>query len=179
LNQRLALLSIEVEASRPGPAVIPQVSRAINFDSWGTRVHEISSDVHRLSHQLHPSKLDHLGLVAAVKSLCREISVLRGMRIEFHTSNVPAETHKELALCLFRIAQEALSNVITHSGALMARVELTGKPDALLLRITDSGKGFDLARAKLKGRLGLISMEERLRCGGTSWSIKGGSRHLD
>jgi signal transduction histidine kinase len=107
-----------------------------------------------------------LGLVPAVKSLCRELSGRRGLHIEFINSEAPAisdSLDKETALCAYRVIQEALTNVIKHAGALRARVELKRQRRMLCFYITDSGTGFNVEEARLKGRLGLISMEERLR----------------
>jgi PAS domain S-box-containing protein len=163
LNQRLALLCVDLEqfsASHRG------IDRKGELRTLATRLQDASSEVHALSHQLHPSKLDHLGLVPAVKSLCREWSGRRRLRIEFHASPSTSQLEgldRDLALCAYRVIQEALTNVIKHAGASWARVDLKCKDGQLYASITDSGSGFDVAEAKLKGRLGLVSMEERLR----------------
>ena len=112
------------------------------------RVKQLSSAVHELSHQLHPSKLEQLGLVAAVRGLCDELGQCPRPGYRFHrragaVARYPADT----ALCLYRITQEALRNVIKHSGARHARVELRGSPDAISLRIADDG-------CRLRHRLG-------------------------
>jgi PAS domain S-box-containing protein len=163
LNQKLAMLCVDLDQfgqTHEGLGIREEVS------ALSSRLQEASADVHGLSHRLHPSTLDHLGLLPAVKSLCRELSGRRGLNIEFNSNNDRScfdVLDKELALCAYRIVQEALSNAINHSGASVARVQLKCLKQVLHLVITDSGKGFDVEDAKLKGRLGLISMEERLR----------------
>ena len=163
LNQKLALLCIDLEQLNQNHQGL-DLRRKLK--ALSTRLQDVSSDVHGLSHELHPSKLDHLGLVPAVKSLCRELSGRRGLCIEFINSDAPAKSDnldKEIALCAYRVIQEALTNVIKHAGASSARVELKRQRRMLCFYITDSGTGFNVEEAKLKGRLGLVSMEERLR----------------
>jgi signal transduction histidine kinase len=87
-------------------------------------VKRLSADVHRLSHGLHPAKLEQLGLVAAVRGFCKEFAVAHEMAIEFADRSVPRTVPKATALCLYRIVQEALHNVVKHSGGTEARVEL-------------------------------------------------------
>lgn len=162
LNQKLAMLCVDLDE-------FSQTHRSLGvgeeLSALMSRLQEASADVHGLSHRLHPSKLDHLGLLPAVKSLCRDLSGRRGLSIEFASNNDSSFEilDKELALCAYRVVQEALSNAIKHSGAAMVRVQLKCLKQVLHLVVTDSGKGFNVEDAKLKGRLGLISMEERLR----------------
>ncbi len=163
LNQKLALLCVDLDEFSQ---THQELGACRKLADLSIRLQEASDDVHELSHELHPSKLDHLGLLSALKSLCRELSGRRGLKIEFSSTNERNDfddVDKELALCAYRVVQEALSNVIKHSGASVAHVHLKRQKHLLLLQITDSGKGFDVNAAKLKGRLGLISMEERLR----------------
>jgi len=124
---------------------------------------EASSNLHDLSHQLHPFKLDSLGLVVSLGGFCREFSEQYHVQVQFVHHDIPGQIPKDLTLCLFRIAQEALRNVTKHSGASEARVELSGHGDEIDLCISDSGVGFDPESVKGEGGLGLISMRERLR----------------
>ena len=163
LNQKLALLCVDLQELGQTHQDI-DISRQLS--AFSLRLQDVSADVHGLSHRLHPSKLDYLGLIPAVKSLCSELSGRRGLNIEFIPYDYNYEFEhldKELALCAYRVVQEALNNVIKHSGAVTARVQLRLRKHMLYLLVTDSGKGFSVEVAKLKGRLGLISMEERLR----------------
>ncbi len=161
LNQKLALLCVDLQEFGQIHGDLSQ-----QLSAFSLRLQDVSADVHGLSHRLHPSKLDYLGLLPAVKSLCHELSGRRGLQIEFVNNNDVAEFEhldKELALCAYRVVQEALSNVIKHSGAVTARVQLRCRKQVLYLLVTDSGRGFSVDVAKQKGRLGLISMQERLR----------------
>jgi PAS domain S-box-containing protein len=163
LNQKLALLCVDLQEFGQTHR---DVELARQLSGFSLRLQEVSADVHGLSQRLHPPKLDYLGLLPAVKSLCHELSGRRGLNIEFVTTDDAIEykqLDKELALCAYRVVQEALSNVIKHSGAVTARVQVRCRKHVLYLLVTDSGRGFRVDVAKLKGRLGLISMEERLR----------------
>ena len=159
LNQNLALLAVEMEVlagSTPeSPAQITDYLRELC-----TRVKELSSTVHDLSHQLHPTKLEQLGLVVAVRGLCNELSQQHGFEVEFtHSPELGLIPHDE-ALCLYRIVQEALQNIIKHSGSRHASVELSSVANTINLRITDDGIGFDTS--SVEDGLGLVSMRERL-----------------
>jgi PAS domain S-box-containing protein len=135
------------------------------------RTQEISSDLHSLSHQLHSSKLEHVGLASALMGLCKEFSSKFKIQIEFTDRADSFEIPKDVALCLFRIAQEALSNVFKHSQAKEAQVELSGAKNEIRLRIVDAGLGFDPALQNGEAGLGLISMRERLRLVGGRFSV--------
>jgi len=174
LGQRMALLQIGLEQFERETADLSsctreQLHRVVDIAS------ELSSDLHNLSHQLHPVRLDLQGLVAAMASLCGEVSKQHGIQVRFVHRDVPAQLREDVALCLFRVAQEALRNVVKHSGAMDAKVELTGRDDQIDLCISDSGTGFHLPSVKTKGGLGLVSMEERLRLIRGSFSIQSDS----
>ncbi len=160
LNQRLALLSVDLELlgqegmNGHANSRIGQIS---------AQVRELSSDVHKLAYQLHPAKLDQLGLVAAAGSCCRELAQQSGVKIEFTHENVPRNLPAEIALCLFRILQEALHNMVKHSGAKDARVKLVARTEEIRLEVSDDGKGFEVEHARRNGGLGMLSMQERLR----------------
>jgi len=170
LNQRLALLAIGFERLTQG--LPPEVKICAQIEDLRKLTQDISSDVHRLSHRLHPAKLDHLGLVAAINGLCRELSEQYDFHIDFLHRDVPRPIPKDAALCLFRVAQEALSNIVKHSGVRTGRLELFGDRGSLHLCLSDSGIGFDLPSVSSKGRLGLISMQERVRAAGGEISIE-------
>jgi PAS domain S-box-containing protein len=161
LNQSLALLSVELDLlSQTPPESAGQLGTRIG--ELSDRVKQLSSSVHDLSHRLHPLKLEQMGLVAAVRALCKEMSQSYGLPIEFTHGPMPEASPDDTALCLYRIVQEALRNVIKHSGARHAEVELSGIAEMIRLRIVDDGAGFDPRTANGKGGLGLISMRERL-----------------
>lgn len=161
LNQQLALLAIELDQMKQNPPHRLATFR-LKIGALRERTREISSVVQHLSYQLHPSRLDHLGLVAALRALCRDVSRSSGIDIEFTDSRVPRLIPQEVVLCLYRIAQEALQNIVRHSGATAGSCALSFRSSSLKLRITDAGAGFEVD-AQMNRGLGLISMEERLR----------------
>jgi signal transduction histidine kinase len=170
LNQGLALLAVHLDLLGQKP---PEFGArfAERMREMSDRVKQLSSVVHDLSAALHPSKLEQLGLVAAVRGLCKELAQAHGLAIEFADQAMPSSIPDETALCLYRIAQEALSNVIKHSGARHAHVELSGDEGGVSLRIVDDGAGFDCDRPESKEGLGLVSMRERSRLVGGAITI--------
>ena len=118
--------------------------------------------------QLHPSIIEHIGLVAAISGFCNELSDRHDLKIELAHEGIPRSLSGDLSLCVFRVVQEALRNTVKHSGARTARVELNGTAADLAVRISDTGVGFDPASDQAQRGLGLVSMRERLRAvGGT------------
>lgn len=138
-------------------------------------IKDLSSDLHSLSHQLHSSRLEHVGLVSALNELCKEISGKYKIEVHFTNCNVPPGIPKDAALCLFRVAQEALSNVIKHSQARSVRVELGANANGVSLRVRDDGKGFDTDRSKPDIGIGLIGMHERIRLVAGRLSVSSGN----
>ena len=159
-SQRLALLALglenveEVMGTSPAEAA-RQVHSLLNSAS------EIGADLHTLSHRLHSSTLEALGLVPGVSALCQEFGVRQGIEIEFRTENIPPSVHPDVALCLFRIVQEGLRNLEKHSGAAKAQVRLQRAGQNLFVSVCDEGAGFDVRQLRKNGGLGIRSMEER------------------
>jgi PAS domain S-box-containing protein len=171
LSQRMALLHIgldEFEQEIHGLSANARL-RLHDISKIAT---EVSSDIHELSHELHPSKLDALGLVAAVGGFCRELSRQHGLHIQFVHHHVDEVISKEVTLCLFRIVQEALRNVVKHSGSRQAEVDLSGHSDGIDLRISDTGAGFDPKNTNGLPGIGLISIRERIRLVGGHLSVE-------
>jgi len=165
VGQGLALLTVELDLLRQKP---PDAANQLDgrLETLLTRAKHLSSSVHDLSRHLHPAKLEQLGLVVAIGSLCRELAESHDLKIEFSPDRVPAAVSPATAVCLYRIAQEGLSNAITHGAARQIEVDLKGTADSISLRIVDYGRGFDLRHVH-GGGLGLVSMRERvLHCGG-------------
>jgi PAS domain S-box-containing protein len=161
LNQRMAILSIQLEQTQQDLQKPLDLFQC--FQNLRTQVQEISNDIQRLSYRLHPSKLDHLGLGAAVKSLCAELNESGKLQIEFQQARVPASLPQDVTLCVFRIAQEALRNCVKHSGARAVEVLLEKINNEIHLSVSDDGCGFDPESELTRKGLGLISMRERLR----------------
>src|ERR1700760_3322160 len=115
-----------------------------------------------MSHQLHSSKLDLLGIATALRGFCREFSNQYEVNVEYTESNVPRNVSKEISLCLFRVAQEAMHNAVKYSGVRQFTVELTGIENEMQVVINDGGAGFDVEEARTNRGLGLLSMQERI-----------------
>ena len=161
ISQTLGILTIKIDQLRAEPAVPPTVGGAL--DELRRDTVEITDDVHRLSHRLHSSTLDYLGLVPALQKLVTEFSERHAIAIDFSHASLPAPLSSDVALCLFRVTEEALANVAKHSHARSAQVCVTGAPDGIHLIVEDAGTGFDSARVEKRAGLGLVSMQERLR----------------
>jgi PAS domain S-box-containing protein len=160
--QNLALLSIELELLERNPATDEECIRS-KLKVLSERVSELSSDLRRMSHQLHPARLAHLGLATAVRGFCNEVASAHALRIEFVDANIPATLSESTSLNIYRIIQESLQNTVKHSGASEASVILSSSDHALQLTISDNGCGFDPKVAAPDGSLGLISLRERIR----------------
>lgn len=122
----------------------------------------LGRDIQGISHRLHSSKIQVLGLRAAAESFCKDLSSRHDLKVEFLHENVPSSVPDRIAIGLFRVLQEALSNIVKHSGARECRVMLRGTDNELQLEVIDNGRGFDRGAAVTGQGLGLISMQERL-----------------
>ena len=170
-SQRLALLGIGLaQLWKKLPET--EVEERAKVHELLKRTQEMSSDMHSLSHQLHSSKLEHVGLVPALRGLCEELSAKFEIQVDFTESGVACEIPKDVALCLFRIAQETLGNVVKHSRAKHAKAELCSENDEISLRIVDAGVGFDPALRTANMGIGLVSIRERLRLVGGRLAVQ-------
>ncbi len=169
LNQMLAALSIELGAL-DGQIADPEAARK-RLLSIENRVESISDEVRRISHQLHPSILEHAGFAAALRSHCQEFGKQTEIQIQVKTNNVPDQIDTVVATSLFRLCQEALQNVAKHSGATEVTVTISRDGEGIGLSLADDGKGFQVAKARARGGLGLISMSERARSLGGRLSV--------
>jgi len=168
--QRLALLAVELDRvwkDIPDSAV--ELGRRIG--DLQNQTTEITNDVQLLSHELHSSKLEFLGIVGAIKIFCKELGERQRLEIDFQSHDLPAALPTDLSLSLFRVLQEALRNATKHSGVKSFEVRLWGTSDAIHLTIGDLGAGFDVEAVKKSTGLGLTSMQERLRLVGGELSI--------
>jgi PAS domain S-box-containing protein len=157
INQRLAMLAMELDQLQGDPSDIQSRVRRLREQTL-----EISSDVQALSHDLHSSKLEYLGVVGGIKSWCKEFAARQRMEIDFK-DDVSSVLPFEVGLCLLRVLQEALHNSVKHSGVKRIEVQLAEKSNEVQLTVCDLGTGFDTEAAKQHGGLGLKSMRERVR----------------
>lgn len=165
INQRLALLAAELD--RWGQRIPPASEFIAQVLNAQRRITQIAKDVQGLSHRLHSSKLEYLGLATAANSFCREMSEQSKVEIQFTQTGIPRSLPKEISLCLFRVLQEGLQNAVKHSGVRSFTVDLHGAEEAIELTVEDTGGGFEEQEAFTRPGLGLISMRERLQmvCG--------------
>lgn len=171
LNQKLAMLAVDVEAlERRLPASSDDMRSQLR--SIGNRVASLSDDVRRVAYGLHPSILEHLGLTVALRCYCKEFAKREAIQVTFRNRKAPESLPQDVALCLYRVAQESLRNVARHSGAKRVVVTLAGVAGGVHLSIKDYGVGFDPRAAKRKGGLGLVSMEERVRLVNGTLAVK-------
>ena len=169
--QRLSLISLELQQAHQGSNGTDARTKARILDIQ-EQCSKVAGDVQAMSHQLHSSKLDYLGLAAALRSFCREFSKQQTVNIEFKDEDVPNPLPRDVSLCLFRVAQEALSNAVKYSGVRRVSVELRGTADQIQLEVSDAGAGFDVEQAKQRAGLGLVSMQERVHLAGGDFSIE-------
>lgn len=163
INQRLALLTIELNNLENGPPLSAGGARQA-FQSLAHRLASISDDVRRMAYQFHSSILDDLGLPAALQQLTEQFSARTGIKTVVVQQDLPAPLPREIASCLYRIAQESLVNVTKHASASRVELELTCDAREVTLCIHDSGAGFDLEEIRVRSQgLGLINMRERVR----------------
>jgi signal transduction histidine kinase len=167
--QRLALLSIGIQTVTE---VLPSgpMQLGVQLEQIGQQCSTLTGDVQALSHELHPSILENLGLVSAAKSFCRKVSEQSGSAVEFTEENIPV-LPRDISLSLFRVIQEALYNAVKYSGERRFEVHLHGEPGEIGLEVSDRGVGFDLAAMKGHKGLGLVSMAERVHMVNGTFSV--------
>ena len=170
-GQRLALLTIELELLQQNSPDLPAELRS-RMGELRRQTSEIATDIQSLSHELHSSRLEYVGIVAAMRGFCQEFGEQQKVEIDFRTHDLPTSLPPDISLCLFRVLQEALHNSAKHSGVRYFEVRLSGTSDEVHLSVSDSGVGFDREAAKEARGLGLISMEERLKLLNSTFSIE-------
>lgn len=172
LSQSLALLSIQLSGLRKD--VEDPVDSKMKIDRLISQIQKLSSDIHRISHELHPAKLEQLGLESALRGFCHEVAGAHEIEVEFNAEGISRALPDNVSLCLYRVAQESLQNVVKHSKARSVCVNVVEENGAISLAVTDNGVGFDTQVKTAKESLGLISMNERLRAVGGTIEIHSG-----
>jgi PAS domain S-box-containing protein len=160
ISQKLALLANGLYLMARGSMASDDLHRQL--EPLLTNVSDIGQALHALSHRLHSSKLETLGLVPAMRGFCREFAAQHNIRVDFSTGDVPDELSPYVSLCLFRVLQESLSNASKHSGAESVDVRLDSGAGAVSLNVRDCGSGFSPSSDPHAAGIGLISMKERV-----------------
>ena len=170
INQQVALITVRLKQSEErlsdNDTEIRDDIREVH-----KRLLDLGKEVQALSHRLHSSKLDYLGLAPAARGLCKELSEQHTVEIHFSEAGIARDLSKQISLCLFRVLQEALQNAVKYSGARQLTVELCSQSGQIQLVVCDRGVGFDVQEAMRRQGLGLISMRERLQAVGGELSI--------
>jgi signal transduction histidine kinase len=170
-SQRVAILALGLEnAQEATPAALAEVRKQLR-ELLSSTV-QLGDDLHTLSHRLHSSTIESLGLVPALNALCKEFTVQQGIRVDFTSDEVPRSIDPDAALGVFRIVQEALRNVKRYSGASEAEVDLQMPGERLEISVRDRGRGFDLSHLGGNEGLGIRNMEERARLLGGKFEIQ-------
>jgi len=168
-NQRLAVLALGLQNTAETLPDSPDTLKQ-TLDEFSQSVCELGADLHSLSHRLHSSTLETLGLITGLKALCGEFGAKQGIEVDFTTEDIPRSVRPEVALCLFRIAQEGLQNLKKHSGTKRAQLSVRHMSDRLFLSLCDQGRGFDANKLEKPG-LGILSMQGRARLLGGQFEI--------
>jgi PAS domain S-box-containing protein len=161
IGQRLVLLSIALQQLQQSGRSASKLQRSLAALSRQTA--DLAADVQALSHELHSYKLRLLGVVPAIRDFCSEVAARHDVEVDFTFQDVPETVPPDIALCLFRVAQEALQNAVRHSGADRVAVNLERTTNVLTLTVRDEGCGFDSESMPRDRGLGLTSMRERLK----------------
>ncbi len=169
IGQRLALLTIELGQFDSSDLPAEVASRIGELQKQSS---EIATDVQSLSHELHSSKLEYLGIVTAMRGFCKEFSAQQNVEIVFAHDAISGMVPSDVSLCLFRILQEALHNAVKYSGVRHFDAQLRASSEAIDLTVRDSGPGFDVEEAMKTSGLGLVSMAERIKLLGGQLSIE-------
>lgn len=170
--QQLVAVTINVSDLKGSSGQLQDAPAQSALSKLYDSMRDMVNGVRRLSHDLHPATLRLVGLAAALRSHCIEVEEQHDVQVSFQTNHPLRDLHPDIALCLFRIAQEALRNGAVHGNARRLAVSITRSGDVVEMMVTDDGKGFDLVRVRHGGSgLGLVSMEERARAVGGNIQI--------
>jgi PAS domain S-box-containing protein len=170
IAQRVSLLTNDMEMLAQQLSATGQHRESSQVRELGKQTDELASEIHRISHDLHSSKLQHLGLRTALRDLCRRFSEMHQIKCELHTESLDRELPSDISLCLFRVTQEGLNNAIKHSHTKEVIVDVIQIREKVLLTIRDLGVGFDTSAPSFG--IGLTSMRERLRFAGGTLIVK-------
>jgi len=172
LIQELAGVAMDLGRRVAQPPASPDLKK--DYQSLQNRVVKAAEAARHVAYELHPSELDDLGLETTLRDYCEQVSRETGVAVEFNRRKVPAQLTREVASCLYKVAQEALRNIVKHSHAQRATVNLDAANRHIRLRIEDNGKGFLLSSIQSSTGLGVASMRERVQLVNGKFSITSG-----
>lgn len=175
ISQRLAVVGMQVDTIER--QILDDATPRFSLDQLKGSLVSLSTDVQRISRELHPKILDDLGLVDAIRSECHRLSEGGFLQVEFRCHELPDPINRDAALCLFRIVQESLWNVVKHAGVQQAKIVLQADPEAIYLEVSDQGHGFDLNQINAVSGLGLVSFRERVSLLGGTIEISSAANH--
>ncbi|MCC6363514.1 MAG: PAS domain-containing protein [Bryobacterales bacterium] len=175
LNQELAAVLLDFAYLENNPKVAAKSLHKF-LEGWTQRITRLTQLIHDMATQLHPSRLEHLGLDRALRGECSVLASRTGIAIEFHSASLPERFHPDEDLCLYRVAQECLRNIVQHSHATHVRIALQGMEGGAGMVIEDNGRGFD-PDALPPDRLGIRSITERVRLAKGTLSLHSGNGH--
>jgi signal transduction histidine kinase len=176
VGQEMAALALEINSvlascRRPGmKKEIREVCETLHHSY--ARISHLTTCVGEISHELHPTIVEQVGLAGALRGLCTETRVLTGMRVYYGCADLPEIIFSDASLCFYRIAQEALHNISKHAQASSIVMLLSGSPNAITLQIKDNGRGFEPTKPQAHAGVGLRSMQERASSLGGKFSLK-------
>ena len=176
LSQQIATLSIAASNLKKDIASEDAGARA-QSERIQEKLVQLAEGVRRLSHNLHPAVLEYPGLGAALQSYCSEFSALTGIIVSFRAEGSFERLDPSVALCLYRIAQEALQNVLKHAQIDHAQLTVTRSAGSVCLTVSDAGVGIDTRRARMPQGLGLVNIKERTRLVNGTLSIESQPNH--
>lgn len=177
VNQELAALSLALSAlrgrlpSQAAPELRDEVARLQE------RTITLAEGIRRLSHELHPGVLQHVGLAGALRGYCRDFARAQGIPVVFRAEGELGTVPADVGLCLYRVVQEALGNVAKHAAAREAHVTVERAGADIVLAVTDDGRGFDPTEARSRRGLGLLSLDERVRLVGGRLAVDTKPQH--
>jgi signal transduction histidine kinase len=161
LRLQIAAISLSLGGVR---RKLPTNSDAFKqLENLREQLSRLSNNVRQMSHDLHPAILDYSDLASVLRSHCKEFSSMSGIHLSFESSGSFEEVPPAVALCVYRVTQEALQNVVKHAEVADASVHLGRLDGAVCLTVSDRGVGFDLDHSRASGGLGLVSIKERVR----------------
>jgi PAS domain S-box-containing protein len=170
IGQEIALLGIQMQRASASADPVSGLQRPM-MQELSSKLAAIGVHVSHLSHQLHSSELEYLGLAVAITKLCREFSEQYPIRLTCACRHIPKDLNNDIALTVLRIVQEALHNIAKHSGAKLVQVEVSCTEGELTVSVQDDGIGFDVQRTRPGVGLGLVSMRERIYLLGGTFTI--------